>query len=88
MTDEREWLYFQGWQVNVFVHENYATGGDGTARTSENRGFAALKTPSVTVFTGTDRRPCKILSYSVLQKAVFCLLKDGRTGIKRASFGT
>ena len=32
VTDEMEWLYFQDWQVNVFVHENHATdnGGDGT----------------------------------------------------------
>lgn len=25
VTDEMEWLYFQGWQVNVSVHENHAT---------------------------------------------------------------
>lgn len=25
-------MFFQGWQVNVFVHENYATNGDPTMR--------------------------------------------------------
>lgn len=29
---KKGWLYFQGWQVNVFVHENHAidNGDDGT----------------------------------------------------------
>ena len=34
---------FQGWQVNVFVHENYATNGDTTARKRQAL-IVALKT--------------------------------------------
>ncbi len=32
------------------------------------------------------RQPCKALLFGTLQKAAFRLVKDGKTGRKRASF--
>lgn len=39
-------IIFQGWQVNVFVHENYATNGDPTMRITARPDCSPKKTPT------------------------------------------